>query len=113
MDTNKHVTIFGNYCKKGCLLMTVALVVLLYMGQAATNTTPSADFDGDGVVGIFDFLLFVQKFGSSQGDETYEAKYDLDGDGKIGISDFLIFVENFGKAVSSSDSGNPAIPTSK
>ena len=65
------------------------------------NAAPSPDFDGDGMVGIPDFLLFVDVFGSSQGDGKYESKYDLDGNGEIGIPDFLIFVDNFGKEVSS------------
>ena len=54
------------------------------------------DFDGDGTVGIPDFLLFVDQFGLSQRDAGYEARFDLDGDGVIGISDFLIFVNSFG-----------------
>ena len=62
-------------------------------------TPPSAnpDFDGDGIVGIGDFLLFVDQFGLSQGDAGYNARFDLDGDGIIGIGDFLIFVNAFGK----------------
>ena len=63
------------------------------------NANPSPDFDGDGTVGISDFLLFVDVFGSRQGDEGYDARFDLDSNGTIGISDFLIFVENFGKEV--------------
>ncbi len=55
------------------------------------------DFDGDGTVGITDFLLFVDQFGLSQGDAGYDARFDLDGDGVIGISDFLIFVNAFGQ----------------
>ncbi len=58
------------------------------------------DFDGDGIVGISDFLQFVEQFGFSQDDEGYDARFDLDGDGLIGIGDFLIFVNNFGKKVS-------------
>ena len=69
------------------------------------NVTPSPDFDGDGMVGIPDFLMFVNVFGSSQGDGKYEAKYDLDGNGEIGIPDFLTFVDNFGKEVPSSGGG--------
>ena len=59
--------------------------------------SPTADFDGDGVVGISDFLLFATQFGLSQGDAGYDARFDLDGDGTIGISDFLIFGNAFGK----------------
>ena len=69
------------------------------------NAAPSPDFDGDGVVGIPDFLMFVDVFGSSRGDGKYEAKYDLDGNGVIEIPDFLIFVNNFGKTVPSSGDG--------
>ena len=60
---------------------------------------PSPDFDRSGTVGIPDFLLFVDAFGSRKGQEAYEAKYDLDVDGEIGIPDFLIFVDNFGKVL--------------
>lgn len=65
-------------------------------------TPPSAnpDFDGDGIVGIGDFLLFVDQFGLSQGDTGYNVQFDLDGDGIIGIGDFLIFVNAFGKETS-------------
>ena len=86
--------------EKKWVFMT-ALAALVCMGYASANTTPSADFDGDGVVGIPDFLLFVEKFGSSRGDGTYDDKYDLDGNGVIGIQDFLIFVDWFGKEVPS------------
>ena len=64
-----------------------------------TDNAPLPDFDGDGTIGIGDFLIFVDVFGSRQGDEKYEARYDLDGNGEIGISDFLIFIQDFGKDV--------------
>ena len=54
------------------------------------------DFDGDGQVGFPDFLMFVGKFGSKQGDDQFEDRFDLDGNGGIGFSDFLIFVSSFG-----------------
>ena len=109
------------FFKKGILFIT-AFVLLVFVGHASTgpnandeltttlaissnanndNTNPSPDFDGDGTVGISDFLLFVDVFGSRQGDAGYEARFDLDGDGTIGIGDFLIFVNNFGKKVPS------------
>ena len=65
----------------------------------------SSDFDGDGMVGTADFLLFAYHYGSSLGDGTYQAKYDLDSNGVIGLSDVLIFVNNFGSQVSSSGGG--------
>ena len=75
----------------------IAFAVLVCVGNASANTTPSADFDGDGIVGFSDFLAFVEKFGSSQGDETYQVRYDLDGNGEIEFSDFLVFVDSFGQ----------------
>ena len=72
--------------------------------KGATTTLTCSDFDGDGTVGIPDFLLFLDHFGSSLGDGKYEAKYDLNENDTIGIPDFLIFVDNFGKEV---DCGGP------
>ena len=63
----------------------------------AAPSPSSPDFDGDGTVGIPDFLEFVNHFGTSRGDAGYDAKYDLDSNGAIGIPDFLIFVDSFGK----------------
>ena len=58
-----------------------------------------------GVVGIPDFLQFVDHFGTSRGGAGYDAKYDLDGNGAIGIPDFLIFVDSFGSQVPPSGGG--------
>ena len=76
-------------------------ILLWDMAPYITPQTPNPDFDGDGTVGILDFLIFVEHFGVSQGAMEYDARYDLDGDGTIGVSDFLIFVNAFGKAGSS------------
>ena len=65
------------------------------------DKTPTSDFDGDGVVGFADFLLFVAQFGFGEDDAGYDVWFDLDGDGMIGFGDFLIFANAFGKAVSS------------
>ena len=80
--------------------------VIRFNAAPSSDTPPSPDFDGDGMVGIPDFLLFVDRFGSMRGDGRYEAKYDLDENGVIGVPDFLIFVEDFGKEVPSSDRGS-------
>ena len=69
------------------------------------NANPSPDFDGDGTVGIPDFLQFVNHFGTSRGGAGYDGKYDLDENGVIGIPDFLIFVNNFGSQVPTSGGG--------
>ena len=64
------------------------------------SQTPSPDFDGDGIVGISDLLLFVDHFGLTQGDAGYDARYDLDEDGIIGFGDFLLFSNAFAKGES-------------
>ncbi len=74
------------------------------------NSPSSSDFNDNGVVDIPDFLLFVDVFGSKEGQERYESKYDLDGNDEIGIPDFLIFVDNFGKAVTR-DEPTAAVPS--
>ena len=77
--------------------LTVADVGVDAVVAGVPVESPTADFDGDGTVGISDFLLFATRFGLRQGDAGYDARFDLDGDGTIGISDFLIFVDAFGK----------------
>ncbi len=62
-------------------------------------TAPSPDFDGSGRVDSEDFLMFIEHFWTSRGDEAYRDRFDLDDNGKIGISDFLILTDNFGKTV--------------
>ena len=69
-----------------------------FVGKAV----PTPDFDGDGTVGIADFVQFVVRFGLSQGDARYDARFDLDEDGTIGFGDFVIFANAFGKGTSSS-----------
>ena len=73
-------------------------IVVAGIGFVHAQTAADADFDDDGIVGVEDFLLFVGKFGTRQGDGKYEAKYDLDGDGQVGVSDFLVFVGFFGQS---------------
>ncbi len=53
------------------------------------------DFNGDGAVNYADYLLFVAAYGTSEGDEGYDAQMDLNGDGTINIPDFLIFVDHY------------------
>ena len=92
-----------------CRLFTLSIASLLSFlllispsSLFSQDSSPSSsDFDGNGVVDIPDFLLFVDVFGSKEGDEKYDARYDLNGDGEIGIPDFLIFVDNFSKTVDS------------
>lgn len=78
-----------------CCLWDVSRFVI----PQAPTPAPTPDFDGDGVVGVSDFLQFVEQFGLSQGDAGYDAWFDLDGNDTIGIDDFLIFSKHLGKAV--------------
>lgn len=78
-------------------LIAIALLMALPLNAQTVSFRLFPDFDGNGVVDLPDFLLFVGKFGARQGDGKYEAQYDLDGDGAVGLSDFLIFVSKFGK----------------
>ena len=86
-------------------VVTTTDVISFNANFASSPAASSSDFDGDGMVGTADFLLFAYHFGSSLGDGTYQAKYDLDGNGVIGLSDVLIFVDNFGSQVSPSGGG--------
>lgn len=58
---------------------------------------PRYDIDGDGVVGIMDFLLFVQDFGTFCDMARFDSRKDFDRDGEIGIGDFLMFADRFGE----------------
>ena len=75
-------------------VLTPALGVALQLAAL-----PSADFDGSGLVGFADFVLFARAFGHREGEEKYEAKYDLNGDGGIGFDDFVTFARSFGDTV--------------
>jgi len=57
----------------------------------------TADFTGDGVVGITDMGLFVQYFGGENGGPG-----DFNGDGVVGILDFAQFKRAYGKCVNAS-----------
>ncbi|MYB58027.1 MAG: EF-hand domain-containing protein [Gemmatimonadetes bacterium] len=87
--------------KRLCIALTaIASCLWVWLPMAHTSQVrPVPDFDQNGVVDFPDFLLFVGKFGSKQGDETYEDRFDLDGNGTIDFSDFLSFVNDFGKKV--------------
>jgi predicted outer membrane repeat protein len=49
------------------------------------------DLDGDGAVGVTDFLDLLALWGSDPGGPP-----DFDGDGEVGITDFLILLANWG-----------------
>ena len=84
-------------------LLFTAAVMLTLVGSAWSQTpiatAADADFNGNGEVEFNDFLLFVKKFNTRQGDGEYEARYDFDGDGAVSFADFLLFVGVFGQTV--------------
>ena len=82
--------------RKFTLSAIIAIGLLAHL-PSHSQSTGFPDFDGDGQVGLSDFVLFAAVFGTSQGDGAYAAKYDLDGDGAVGFSDFVILAGLFGK----------------
>ena len=69
-----------------------ARVVAVERLDAARETGPAeADFDGDGTVGLGDFHLFAEAFGSS------DPRFDLDGSGTVDLADFFLLAGHFGR----------------
>ena len=96
--------------KRLCILLVVIASCLWLPLAHTSQSRPVPDFDQNGVVDFPDFLLFIGKFGSKQGDEKYEDRFDLDGNGAIDFSDFLSFVNDFGKASLEGDENDVNIP---
>ncbi|MHC4303646.1 MAG: thrombospondin type 3 repeat-containing protein [Planctomycetota bacterium] len=64
----------------------------VYGGWAEICTPPCPeDLDGDGTVGITDFLVLLAQWGTDPGGPP-----DFDGDGTVGITDFLVLLANWG-----------------
>ena len=111
------LTLENIYAKDKYALLTVSgggLTVTVFAtdGEITTEITlrfiqPTADFDGDGMVGFSDFLAFAGQFGAQRGDGTYQAKYDLSSDGNIDFADFLLFVNSYGQSVPTSPQPQP------
>ena len=70
---------------------SVAATFLLLIPIAVSAHSLGADFDGDGVVGFPDFLLFAEAYGSNN------VRFDLNDDGQVDFNDFLLFAGDFGK----------------
>ena len=89
--------------KRKSIVGLLVAMGIVFAGIAYAQTAADVDYDGDGVVGVGDFLLFVARFGTMQGGPNYDAKYDLDSDGQVGVSDFLIFFGFFGQSTVPND----------
>jgi hypothetical protein len=57
-----------------------------------------ADYDGDGAVGLSDYMRLGAAFGKRTGAPGYDADLDADGDGAIGMLEFLRLGRSFGRA---------------
>jgi hypothetical protein len=53
------------------------------------------DLDGDGLVGVNDFLLLLGAWGSCPGQCPPLCPEDIDGDCMVGITDFLVILANW------------------
>jgi hypothetical protein len=61
-------------------------------GSTGGNDPLPGDLNGDGVVDRLDFQIFVDAFGTVQGDAGFNPALDLDGDGVITLVDFQIWI---------------------
>ncbi len=74
----------------------------IYIGDTANHRIRKVegilvgDFDGDNEVGLSDFVLFLDVFGTMTSSDEWNPTFDLDGKGEVGLSDFVIFLDNFG-----------------
>ncbi len=66
-----------------------AVVVTVTVGGPPAN----GDINGDGVIGINDFLALLAAWGPNPGHPA-----DIDGNGVVGINDFLLLLANWGPA---------------
>ena len=82
-----NITISSNDPEQATQTLSVSIIVKV------PSANSRADFNGDKVVNITDFLLFVEAFGSTN------SQFDINGDGVVDVTDFLLFVEAFGKTV--------------
>jgi len=73
------------------LVEGIAKAVLAAVAQMGGFPGLSPDFEGNGQVGLEDFVIFVQAFGRT------DVRFDLDRNGRVGFSDFVIFAKNFGR----------------
>jgi len=62
---------------------------IFYTGDSVLVVVCAADRDADGVLTVFDFLVFQNQF------DRGDLRADLDGDGELTIFDFLVFQNRF------------------
>jgi len=62
------------------------------------NGPTASDFNGDGIVGFADFLIFLRSYNTEPDDTAHDPRTDLDGDGATTFRDFLSFQSAYGHA---------------
>ena len=67
-----------------------------YEFQRGPFNVKLGDLDGDGFVGIGDFLDLLAAWGPCSGPCPPSCSADMDGDCQVGIVDFLILLGNWG-----------------
>jgi hypothetical protein len=55
------------------------------------------DINGDGVVDIYDAIIFAAAYGSTPGNSNWNPNADINGDGIVDIYDAIILAANFGQ----------------
>ncbi len=81
-------------------ILAIATNYAIELWDVSPHTGPASripDWDGDGQVGVGDFVKFAAKYGYTRGQDRYDPRYDLDDDGAVGFGDFLIFTKAFGQ----------------
>jgi hypothetical protein len=72
------------------LVFTAALAAAISFGAAGGTVCPG-DIDGDGTVGVSDFLEMLAAWGPNPGHPA-----DLDADGVVSVTDFLMLLGVWG-----------------
>ncbi len=68
--------------------MQAVIAVSLQDYLVCATCDKSADFNGDGVVNIFDISLMNAAYGSTEGDANFSSAFDLNCDGVVNLYDF-------------------------
>ena len=92
-DTASSVWGVYPFLGSGRVLLSERDLGLLVVSVAAG---PVGDLDGDGTVGITDFLILLAEWGPCDVPCPPHCPADLDGDCVVGISDFFLLLGNWG-----------------
>jgi hypothetical protein len=82
------------YCRED-LLVLLDIVDAAQLQMTVSTGGPVGDIDGDGIVGINDFLLLLGAWGPCDMPCPPACAADLDGDCDVGITDFLTLLANW------------------